>query len=182
MQVYGNISSLKKSIERKYSSQIKAIDKETEKEIEKIKRETEKQIALLKTKMKTSAELEAKKIDSKVMSEVTLKAKRDFEKKREELINKVFDKAHAKAKKVAHSKEYIDYVKKKLPEEEAEAIGDSAYYKKFFPAIKLKIDKNIIGLKFSSANIIYDFTLDSILNSEKDNLRHTISKVLFKND
>lgn len=178
MKVYGNIEALKSSIKKKYSAQIRAIEKDIEKKIKELKKETERKIALIKSRTKTLADLEAKKLYAMLMNEAILKAKRDFEKKREELINKVFDEAYKKAKKIAHTHEYIEYVKRKIPKEELEVIGDSPYYEKFFP--NLKIDKNVIGLKFKSTNVVYDFSLDSGLKSQKEKLRHIINKILFE--
>ena len=73
---------------------------------------------------------------------------------------------------------YAAYVKKNMPKEkDFLVIGDSDYYKKFFP--KLKVDENIIGLKFESEGLIYDSTLDNMIGAKKDVLRHEVSKVLF---
>ena len=44
-----------------------------------------------------------------------------------------------------------------------------------------RVDKNIIGIKFKAKEVLYDFSLDGIIASKKDVLRHAVSKILFKN-
>ena len=55
--------------------------------------------------------------------------------------------------------------------------GDGAYYKKEFP--ELEVDKSIVGIKFESEEVIYDFTLNNMIASKKDILRQEVSKILF---
>ena len=179
MEVFGNVEALKGAIENKYSLKIKEVEKEREKQLTEIDNELKKKLMLLMSRMKTETDLEVKKTHSMILSEEKLKAKKEFEEKREELIDNVFKEGEKKAKKIAHTQEYVDYVKANIPQgEDFLIIGDAAYYEKFFP--KLKIDKNIVGLKFEAEGIIYDFTLDRIITSKKDTLRHEVSKVLFK--
>lgn len=178
MEIYGNVEALKGAIEKKYSSKIKEVEKETEKQLAEIDKELKKKLELLKARMKTTTDAEVKKTHSMILSSEKLKAKKEFEEKREALIDEVFKKAEKKALKIAHSKEYMDYVKSNVPEKEGiDAIGDGEYYKKEFP--KLKVDKSIVGIKFESEGVIYDFTLNNIIASKKDVLRQEVSKILF---
>ncbi len=178
MEIYGNIEALKGAIEKKYSSKIKGIEKETEKQLADIDKELSKELELLKSRMKTTTDAEVKKTHSMILSSEKLKAKKEFEEKRESLIEGVFKKAEKKASKITHSKEYIDYVRSNMPKEQnVRVIGDDAYYKEHFP--KLKIDKSIVGIKFELEGLIYDFTLNNIINSKKDILRQEVSKILF---
>jgi len=177
MEVFGNIEALKEAIEKKYTSKIREVEKEKEKQLNEIDKELKKKLNLLDSRMKTASDAEVKKTHSVILSEEKLKAKKEFEEKREELINKVFKEAEKKSKKIVRSKEYIDYVKSNIPKEKDLKVTGSDALKKHFP--KLKVDKNILGLKFESEGIIYDFTLDNMINSKKDVLRHEISKVLF---
>lgn len=179
MEVFGNVDALKKSIEKKYSLKIKDVEKERDKHLAEIDRDIKKELNLLKSKMKNATDSEVKKMYSIVLSEEKLKSKKEFEEKRESLINSVFEEAKKKARKIAHSKEYLSYVDKNMPKGEKglSIIGDSDFYKKEFP--DLKIDENIIGLKFKSSELTYDFTLDNTINSKRDVLRHEISKILF---
>tara|TARA_Y100000310_G_C20320671_1_gene640605 strand:- start:54 stop:689 length:636 start_codon:yes stop_codon:yes gene_type:complete len=178
METFGNVEALKGAIEKKYSSKIKEAEKEKSKQLADIDKELKKKLDLLKSHMKTSTEAEVKKTHSMILSGEKLKAKKEFEEKREELIENVFKAADKKAKSIAHSKEYIDFVESNLPGGEFSTIGDSNYYEKAFP--NLEIDKDIVGVKFESKGVIYDFTLNNIIASKKDILRHEVSKVLFK--
>jgi vacuolar-type H+-ATPase subunit E/Vma4 len=178
MEVFGNIEALKGAIEKKYSSKIKEIEKQEEKQLEEIDKELKKKLGLLKSHMKTATDAAVKKTYSMILSSEKLKAKKEFEEKRESLIEAVFEEAKEKAKDIVHTQEYIDYVKKNMPKEKGIVVtGDSDYYQKFFPDIK--INKNNVGIRFEAKGVIYDFTLDNIINSKKDILRHEVSKVLF---
>jgi vacuolar-type H+-ATPase subunit E/Vma4 len=178
MEVFGNIEALKGAIEKRYTSKIKEVEKEKEKALSKIDNELQKELGVLRPHMETITDAEVKKTHSMILSEEKLKVKREFEEKRESIISSVFKEARKKAKKVAHSTEYMDFVKKNMPEEEdISIIGDSEYHKKIIPG--LKVDKNIIGVRVESKGAIYDFTLDNMIASKKDILRHEVSKVLF---
>jgi len=178
MEIYGNIEALKSSIEKRYSSEIKKVEEDRKKQVIEIGKELKNQLVLLQSSMKTLINAEVKKAHSMIISEEKLKAKKEFEEKRESLINKVFKEAEKKAKKIAHTKEYLDFVQKNMPKEEGfSIIGDSDYYNKIFPEID--IDKNLIGIKFESEGLVYDFTLNKIIASKRDVLRHEVSKTLF---
>lgn len=178
MEVFGNIEALKKAIEKKYASVIKEAEKEKENQLAEIDKELKNELELLRSHMKTGTDAEAKKAGSMILSSAKLQAKKEFEEKREAIIESVFEKTMKKAKDIAHSKEYTDFVKKNLPDAKGlSAIGDSDYYKKLFP--DLKIGKKVLGLKFEAEGVVYDFSLDSIIASKKDILRHEVSKVLF---
>ena len=178
MEVFGNAEALKGAIEKKYSSKIKDVEKDRDKQLAEIDKELKKKLELLRSRMKTTTDADIKKTYSMILSSEKLKAKKEFEEKREALIESVFEKAGKKAKKIAHSKEYIDFVKKNIPKEKnLVVIADGDYYKKDFP--KLKIDKKIVGLRFESEGLIYDFTLDNLIASRKDVLRYEVSKLLF---
>lgn len=183
MEVFGNIEALKRAIEKRYENEIKALEEETDKKIQELKKEAEKEIALDKSRIDTLKAAAEKKAYSKVMSEEKLNAKKEFEQKREELINKVFEIAEKEAKKVTRSKEYIAFIKKNIPkvsDKKIEATADSAIYKKCLPSkIKIKIDKNITGIKLREGNITYDLTIDEAIRSKKEVLRHKISTILF---
>lgn len=178
MEMFGNVEALKKAIEKKYSSKIKEVEKDRDRQIEGINKELKKEFDLIGLRMKTVTDAAIKKTHSMILSSEKLKAKKEFEEKREALIYEIFRKAEKKTGKIAHSKEYVDYVKKNMPKAKGLVVkGDSTYYKKEFP--KLKTDKNIVGVKFESEDVIYDFTLDNMINSKKDVLRQEVSKILF---
>ncbi len=178
MEIFGNIEALKGSIEKRYSMDIKNVEKDKEKQLREIDKELKGKLELLRANMKTETDAEVRKVHSMILSEEKLKAKKEFEEKRESLINAVFKDAEKQAKKIVHSKVYVDYIKKDMPKQKGfSMIGDGAYYKKFFP--KIKVSKGIVGVKFESEGLVYDFTLNNIITSKKDILRHEVSKTLF---
>lgn len=178
MEIFGNVEALKGAIEKKYAAEIKKVEEDRDKQLAEIDKELKKKVELLSSHMKTAIDAEVKKTHSMILSEEKLKAKKEFEEKRESLINAIFKEAEKKAKKIAHSREYIDFVKENIPKEKGFLIiGDGDYYKKLFP--KVKVDKSIIGLRFEGEGLVYDFTLNNMIEARKDVLRHDISKVLF---
>ncbi len=179
MKVIGNIESIKKSIEQRYQKELAEANKVIEQQIAEMKSQAEEKISLMRAKMKVNAEQDAKKEEAKIISEEKLKAKRAYEEKREGLINAVFEEAEKEKVKKAHTKAYIDFVKKQMPEGRLTAIADSDYYKKDIKAEKWEIDKSITGIKFVRDNMIFDFTMDAALNSYKERLRHVVSETLW---
>lgn len=178
MEVFGNVEGLKNFIEKRHSSEIELIKLEKEKQLKEADKKLKKELELLRSHMKTLTDADVKKAYSKILSEEKLKAKKVFEEKREAIINSVFAEAEKKAAKIVHTSEYINFVKRNMPQEKGLlVIGDSNYYKKAFP--KIKVDKSILGLKFESEGAIYDFTLDNLIASKKEILRQEVSRVLF---
>lgn len=177
MEIFGNIEHIKESIKQKYEKDISNIQKELDKTIAAKKQEFKKQKEIELANISTATDFEVKKEYSKILSEQNLKAKRDFESAREDLIKTVFKEAEEKAIKIAHSKDYIDFVKKRVPEN-CTIIADSDFFKKYFD--KIEIDKSIVGIKCKVGNVIYDFSLDGIMKSKRDELRNIVTKVLFK--
>jgi len=184
MQIYGDITKLKSAIERKYSGEIAKVEKETNNTIREIKAELQKKLEIKKLRAKTATETEEKKAYSKIMSEEKLKAKKEFEQIREELINKVFEEAENMVKEKAKGKRYIEFVRKFVAKyisgKNAEMVTDSDIYKKHFPKFKTRINKNIVGVRFELNRIVYDLTLDAAIRSKKEQIRQKISKALFE--
>jgi vacuolar-type H+-ATPase subunit E/Vma4 len=176
MQIYGNIQALKKGIEEKYAKEIRDIDKDITSQIREINKETDKKVNLMKADQKTVREEEVRKTKSRVMNEEKLKAKKAFEEAREKMIDSVFKDAEKKLGKKANEKAYIDLVKKKIPKDAQAIVGDAVLKKHFSNA---KMDKTVIGVKFKSENIIYDFSLNGLLESRKEHLRSVITKSLW---
>ncbi len=179
MEIYGNIDGLKQSIEKKYAAEIKKVDDEVSSRIKWLEKESNSEIALKKSRIATKTEADIRKATSKIESEENLKAKKEFEQKREEIINQIFDIAFKKVATTAHSKKYIDFLKINTPKNGFSIIADSTFYKKSFPKTKLEIDNTIIGVKFVVGAVTYDLTLDGAINAQKDILRDKVSKALF---
>ena len=177
MEILGNVEHIQDSIKQKYEKDISNIQKELDKTIAAKKQEFQKRKEVELANISTATDFEVKKEYSKILSEENLKAKREFESAREHLIKTVFKEAEKKAAKIAHSTDYIDFVKKRMPEN-CEIMADSDFFKKYFDNIE--IDKSIVGVKCKVGNVIYDFSLDGIIKSKRDELRHIITKILFK--
>ncbi|MBU0628242.1 MAG: hypothetical protein KKC75_03565 [Nanoarchaeota archaeon] len=179
MQVFGNIGNLKRAIEKKYSDKVKQAEKERDKQLEEIDRELKKKISVMRSHSDTVIETDSKRAFLRILSEERLKAKSEFEAKREKLIESVFKEAAKKAKDVAHSKRYAEYVKSNMPDGDGfSLVGDDKYYMEDFPGIA--VEKGAIGIRVESEGMIYDFTLDNIIESKKEALREEVSKALFE--
>ena len=179
MEVFGNVDALKGSIEKKYASRIKEIERNRDKELKEIGKKLGKESELLKSHMKTVTNAEVKKAESMILSEERLKAKKEFEEKREGLIESVFKEADKKIRKIAQSDDYLKFVKENMPKEDnLKVVGGSEYYKQEFPDVVL--DYAIAGLKFEIEGITYDFTIQNLIESKKEVLRKKISEALFR--
>lgn len=177
MEILGNIEHMQESIRQKYEKDIINVQEELEKTIAAKKQESKKQAEITKFHLCATTDFEVKKEHSKILNEENLKAKRDFESAREELIESVFKEVEKKAIKIAHSKAYIGLVKKRMPKN-CTIIADSDFFKKYFDNIK--IDKSIVGIKCKVGDIIYNFSLDGIIKYKKHELRDIITGVLFE--
>ncbi len=178
MKVLGNINALKKSIEQTYSDKIKAIDNETKEKVAEINSKAKKEMDEKVSKMQLDTESEVSKTYSRLISEETMTVKKQYEEKREAYINEIFDEAEKQAATIAHSDGYLKLVKSKAPKGKFDIVADSTYYEKEFSG--LKTSKEFHGLKFVSAEVTYDFSIESSIASKRDVLRHIINEKLFK--
>lgn len=179
MQVFGKAEELKEFMRKKYDSDIKEVGKEHELNAQKAKREIEKEVNALKSKARSQTQREVVQARSKTFSEEKLKAKKEFEKTREELIHTVLVRAEKGLPGLVHSKRYLNYLSKKAKGlKNCEVVADSDYYKKLFP--KYTKDPTIIGVKLVSGEVTYDFTLSTAFKANKELLRREVSNVLFR--
>ena len=178
MKVYGNAEGLKKVLEKTYAKKIAEVRKETDAKISEINSEAQKEISQIEDQARTDAQAAAREATQRVLNEEKLNAKKKFEEEREKMIQKVFEEVRVQAPKVAAKKEYLAFVKKNSPKEKGlEILGSSTSYKKTYN--KMKLDKNIVGLKFQSSDMVYDLSLDGAIEAKKDTVRRTITKNLF---
>jgi vacuolar-type H+-ATPase subunit E/Vma4 len=178
MKVYGNIEGLKQKIKENYENMALEIEKEETREIELIEEETNEKIRELTAQAEIEKEALALTAKARVLNEEKLKAKRKFEGEREKIIQSVFLEIEKDKKKIAESNEYIKFVKTELPKKEKLiAKGGSPKYKKDFK--KIKIDKKIAGMVFSSEETIYDFTIESLVAGKEERIREKAIKELF---
>lgn len=179
MQVLGNLDLLKKEISKSYSEKLAEFSKEKEEEFNKEKAEILEQHNIQLKKLKTSLFNEEKKVFKTTLAEEKLNAKKEFENKREKLINKVFETSAEKSKDILLRDDYINFIKEFIREKkEIELIGNFQEYERHFD---IKLDNNLNGIIVKQGDEIFDFTYDRFIESRKLDLRHKISILLFKN-
>jgi vacuolar-type H+-ATPase subunit E/Vma4 len=180
MQVIGNIGKLKDDIKRSYALKLDEFKKEEKKKFE------EKKKAILEEHEKDLRKAEAMlkeaqlKVFKTTFSEELLNAKKEFEKKREELIESAFSSAQEKLDHMISTKEYIDKIKSFAKEKKMyEVTGNLEHYKDYFP--DLKLNNKVKGLIIKQKNSLFDFTYTTFMESRKLDLRHKIADILFEN-
>lgn len=179
MEVFGNAKSLMNEIEHRYNKEIAKLDLETERSLAELKKKAEEEIGFWKSKYDLYCEAEAKKRASRIISEEKLKAKKEYEQVREDLINEVLLLAEKQAGTFAHSKSYIDFVKKNIPPfKEYNVIAGSEKYSQAFPKSNIAVDTSIQGIKIEKDGVVYDFSVSSALQSKREALRRTISTTI----
>lgn len=178
MKAYGNIDALKKSIQKNYDEKIKEVEERTAEGLKHMEGEARERLEIMRAEAAVQLATEANVAKARTLNEEKLKAKMEFENEREKMINSIFEEIEKRKDKIAAGKEYIDHVKSRLPEgEKLEAVGGSPAYKSHFK--DLKMDRGITGLLFKSEYTIYDFTIEKMVESERDRLRETAIKSLF---
>lgn len=179
---------------------IEQIKKDSEKEIKQVLSEAEKQRKEILAKAKKEAENEAKKIlengkktienKKKIqISKAKQESKKQIIKAKEKIIEECFIKAQQKLSQIK-GKEYENLLKK-LIKKGIEKLGKNCDV-----LISREIDKKIVeqhGLKISGrtdapggvilksadGRVTLDYTLDGILNREKQKIRIKVGKLLF---
>ncbi len=179
MQVFGNLESLKKEISSVMDGKMGEIKEELDSYKGEVSLDTKKKIDLLREKHKTTLDQDLKKGYSQILGEKTLTAKKSYEEKREELIDKVFEGVLKKAKDITRTAKYINFVKAQRPAgKRVKAFGDSATFKKHFP--RFSVDNSIVGVRFEDGEVSYDFTVERMLKVRREELRTLVNSELFK--
>ena len=177
MRVFGNVDSLKQEITAVMEGKLKELEKELADFKAETDRDIDRKIETLREQHKTTLAQDLKKEHSQILGEKTLSARKEYEEKREALIDKVFTSVLKKAKETTKSPKYINFVKTQLPSgRHVQAYGDNSYYKKFFP--NMKLDNSIVGLRFSDGEVSYDFTVERMLNVRREELRSLVNAKL----
>ncbi|MHA1911348.1 MAG: hypothetical protein ACTSYA_06605 [Candidatus Kariarchaeaceae archaeon] len=180
MKVEGNLDHLKKEIENSYKEKLMEFKKHADLEFKEEKKQIDEGQKKALERANNELDEEEKKVFKSTLSEEKLTAKKDYENKREALINKVFDEASNKAKKTLISKDYLSFVKKFLKENgEAKIIGGYKEYNKTFKDAEL--DEKVNGILVKKDKMIFDFTYTKFIESRKLDLRHKVSNILFEN-
>jgi hypothetical protein len=176
MEVKGNLEGMKKNLAKTFEKKLSDLDIQFKKESELLKKDFQKEIDRIRTENQSRLDKETKALRHKLTSEKNRQIGLIKTTKRQELINSVIDSIIKDAKEIIKSKDYIDIVKKSLPID-AKIYGDKTYEKTFG---KVNEDKSINGIRAEKENIIYDFTIESMIDSKNDAIKDVIAQELFK--
>ena len=177
MHSTGNIEYLKKEIEKTYLKELDQFRHEAQSrrkdELKKIEASHKKEVR----DVTDSLEKEKQSEYRTTLSEEMLGAKKDFEEAREKQIINVFSEAENRCDEMLYRDDYIDRIKG-FVENCSKISGGSERYKEIFPDIE--INNRQKGIVVERNHQVFDFTFDTFIESRKLDLRHKISKVLFK--
>lgn len=179
MDSFGSINKLKESINNQFEQDIENAKNDSTLEINRIKTELKNNLNELRKEAEKNKEIESEKAYLLVFNEEKRKLQTEFDNKRQELIEKVFDEVFKKAKEFSESKEYLNFIKKKLKNlpNDFTVYGNSNKHKKLFK--KFKEDTHILGVKAISSDLVYDLTITSLVNAKKEKLNIEINNILF---
>ena len=181
MEVSGNKQMLLNEVEKGFVTEFDEFEK--------------KSIGEFTAESKNAAERHRKDIDN-VMKDIErrkkrayshtlaverMNARKEYEQKREEIINRVFKIAGEKAEGELVKWEYLGPIKDFADNREiSEMTGGLEEYKATFPLIG--VDALLDGIVVRKEGKVYDFTYKTFVESKRLELRHKVSKLLFEND
>jgi len=179
MEAIGNLELLKKRIEDNYSEKPEQFEKETLESFKEKKLKIEEEHKKNVKKIKVELEAEEKKVFKTNLTKEQLNAKKGFEDKREGVMNSTFNLAKKRSKDILLGEDYISQVKAFIRDKGNITIeGNYDEYKQHF--LGIKINKRSTGVIVKKGDKIYDFTFNTFMESKKLDLRHKISRILFK--
>lgn len=178
MKTYGNLEDLKVSLNEVFDQKIKELDRYSEKKTKEIKDIFDEKLNFMKSEHKEIMKEELSNLKERLENNQKIEEKKIEQQKKEEMIEKVVEDLRADAKKILSSKKYMDFLKKSLPKN-AVVYADSNDYSKVIDS-KINIDKNILGVKATYENMVFDLTINSMIDSNIERLKETIAKELFK--
>jgi vacuolar-type H+-ATPase subunit E/Vma4 len=178
MELYGSPEGLKREIESKYKKEISKVQDSAETRAREIISDAKKSAEEIIEQAKTDAQVAAREAKQRVLNEEKLKAKKEYEIHREKLIRKVFEKIDAEIPRISKSREYLAFLKRNaIKNGTISALGSRLEYKKIFP--KMTLNKTINGVKVFSSEAVYDYTLESMLRTQEENVREIVVKKIF---
>lgn len=175
MEVHGNIKSLKKAIEQDYLGKAREINRHKNAQIRDIRQALDNDIYALESELRQKLDSKARETNAMVLNEQKLTAKMQFEEAREQMVQEVLGKAREDFPILMKSKKYIDFVKKNVPKN-AEVFGNP-FFKKHFK--NLKVEKEMSGVKFIKGPIIYDLSLEALLEAREFSARGKLIEELW---
>ena len=178
MKLIGSISSLENEIKRKYRRDVERLENEAEKRIRKIRNATKAKLKEIDNEQRPIIK-QAKELGKRAhLNEIRMKMKLEYQREKEKLVNQLITDVKKDMKKIAHSKEYLEYIKRHMVDEkDLEVYADSNYYQKLFKK-KIHVVKGITGVKLVGKDITYDLTLESIMEEKLPKIKTVISREL----
>jgi len=182
MKSFGDLEQLKKIIEEKYSQEFDEIAKTTKEYTTEIEKEYKVRLEKEQEKIMSETVAEAERVKVKTLIEKKLEAKHQFETVRETYLQGVLESVRKKAINMFHSSHYIKFVKSALPKDlkSYTALGDDTFYKKHLKLKNFVVDKSVIGVKIIAPPVVYDYTLETLLQAKNEKMRELINKILFE--
>ncbi len=174
----GNKRYIKDSIKEHYLQKLKEFQQAIQEKEKEIQRNTAEKIKRIRNEYLQKMKKELETVKASTLNEEKLKAKREYEELREELIEKVIAELRKKFEEISKSKEYAKLVKKNMPKTYNFAIVGNEKLKKLLK--KAKLDKSIKGVKFITEDAEIDFSLERMLEAKIENIREVIAKELWK--
>lgn len=162
-----------KEIEEKYNKHIQEIDEATKQEIERLIQENEAFIAN-----------EARLISNCLISNAQLKTNQELLNAKWQVINEIFKKAK---NQYVESEQYLNFIKESIVKYKDDntivyiSPNDEQRINKILPNLKYEVDKNLsAGIILRKGNIEFNYNLDKILETIKNDLIIELSKLLFE--
>ncbi|MCX8158048.1 MAG: hypothetical protein N3D73_00045 [Candidatus Diapherotrites archaeon] len=174
MQYYGNLDKLKRIIKKGYDKKISEIRKEKRNILKAMKKDLDEKLRKIKEDFDLLKEDKVKEIKSSVYSEISLKVRRDLENEKELLFKDFLNNLKKNYENVIKSKDYIDYVLAKQPKDSL-AEGPSVFRKYF---VRFKENNLIKGVLFHKEGVVYDLTIDSLIEEKEDFLKQKFFEFL----
>ena len=178
MKTVGDPASLKKAVIRHYHSDERKLKKEAGGRIRKIRQWKKAQIAEIKSSRKPRMQSIQETAKRRAINEARLSAQLEYQRKKGAFVDKVVEEARERLKAISTSQNYLNYVKARLPHGDYVAYCSSPKHKTLFGS-KMRLDKNITGIKVVAGETTYDFTLDSLMGARLDEVKMAASKELF---
>ena len=175
MEAHGSLDALKKAIQADYRKKAREINSHKAAQIKEIRANAALQTSLVQKELSQDLEARAAEARAMVLNEQKLSAKRAFEEAREAMVREVLSEARERFSNVLKSSQYLGFVKRNSPSNAV--VYGSPFLKKHFRG--LKPDTSMNGLKFVKGQVIYDFGLESLLESRESAVRERVISTLW---
>jgi len=175
MEVYGSIEGLKKALEEDYRAKLRKVNSRKAAQLKEIRNSLKKHLALVEAELKQEADSKLREANAMVLNEQKLSAKRSFEEAREKMVQAVLSEVRESFPTVMKSKPYLDFVKKNSPKD-AVVFGNPFFGSHFG---KLRVDENLMGVRFVKGSVIYDLSLNALLEAKEFAVREKAIEALW---